>query len=64
MADRTRTQYVTLAEAAELMSVSVKTLRRRIADGTIPAYRCGRRVIRIRAEDLERAILPIPSARR
>jgi excisionase family DNA binding protein len=62
MADRTRTQYLTLAEAADLMAVSIKTLRRRIADGTIPAYRCGR-VIRIRAEDLERALLPIPSAR-
>ncbi len=58
-----RTQYLTLAEAADLMSVSVKTLRRRIADGTIPAYRCGRRVIRIRIEDLERALHPIPSAR-
>lgn len=58
------TQYVSLTEAADLMSVSVKTLRRRIADGTIPAYRCGRRVIRIRVEDLERAFIPIPSARR
>ncbi|WP_245994513.1 helix-turn-helix domain-containing protein [Nocardioides immobilis] len=64
MADPTRTQYLTLVEAADLMSVSVKTLRRRIADGTIPAYRCGRRVIRIRVEDLERAFLPIPSAQR
>ena len=64
MADHTRIQYLTLAEAAELMSVSVKTLRRRIADGTIPAYRCGRRVIRIRVEDLERAFRPVPSARR
>jgi excisionase family DNA binding protein len=59
-----RTQYLTLAEAADLMSISVKTLRRRIADGTIPAYRCGRRVIRIRADDLERVLLPIPSVRR
>jgi excisionase family DNA binding protein len=64
MADSSRTQYVTLAEAADLMSVSVKTLRRRIADGTIPAYRCGRRVIRIRVDDLERAFCPIPSVRR
>lgn len=47
MADHTQTQYLTLAEAAELMSVSVKTLHRRIADGTLPAYRCGRRVIRV-----------------
>ena len=64
MSDRTRTQYVTLAEAAELMSVSVKTLRRRIADGTIPAYCCGRRVIRIRVEDLDGALRRIPAARR
>ncbi len=64
MVDRVRTQYLTLAEAAELMSVSVKTLRRRIADGTLPAYRCGRRVIRIRVEDLEGALDLIPSARR
>lgn len=36
MADRTRTQYLTLAEAAELMSISVKTLRRRIAGRHTP----------------------------
>jgi excisionase family DNA binding protein len=64
VADRNRQQYLSLSEAADLMSVSVKTLRRRIADGTIPAYRCGRRVIRIRVEDLELALLPIPSGRR
>ena len=46
------------------MAVSVKTLRRRIADGTIPAYRCGRRVIRIHIDDLELALHLIPSARR
>jgi len=62
MTDRTRPSYVTLAEAAGLMSVSVRTLRRRISDGTIPAYRCGRRVIRVRVEDLELAFRRIPSA--
>lgn len=36
VADRARIRYLTLAEAAERMSVSVKTLRRRIADGTCP----------------------------
>ena len=58
-----RTQYLTLAEAADLMSVSVKTLRRRIADGTIPAYRCGKKLIRLRIEDIERLMRDIPSAR-
>ena len=45
------------------MSVSVKTIRRWIAAGTLPAYRCGRRAIRIRMEDLEATPRPIPSAR-
>jgi len=45
------------------MSLSVKTIRGRIADGTIPAYQCGRRPIRIRLDELEAALRPIPSAR-
>jgi excisionase family DNA binding protein len=55
--------YVSLEEAAECMSVSVKTVRRWIAAGTLPAYRCGKRAIRIRLEDLEGAPRQIPSAR-
>lgn len=55
--------YLSLEEAAQVMSLSVKTIRRRIADGTIPAYQCGRRPIRIRLEDLEAALRRIPSAR-
>ena len=39
--------YLSLEEAAEVLSVSTKTIRRRISDGTIPAYQCGRRPIRI-----------------
>lgn len=63
MTDPRPVDYVTLLQAAELMSVSVKTVRRRIADGTLPAYRCGRRVIRVRIADLDSAFRRIPSAR-
>ena len=63
MAEKTLPVYLSLEEAAEVMSLSVKTIRRRIADGTIPAYQCGRRPIRIRLDDLEDALRPIPSAR-
>ena len=45
------------------MSVSVKTIRRWIAAGTLPAYRCGTRAIRIKLEDLEATPRLIPSAR-
>ena len=55
--------YLSLDEAAAVMSLSVKTIRRRIADGTIPAYQCGRRPIRIRLDELEAALRRIPSAR-
>lgn len=55
--------YLTLEQAAQVMSLSVKTIRRRIADGTIPAYQCGRRSIRIRLDELEAALRRIPNAR-
>lgn len=55
--------YLSLDEAAQVMSLSVRTIRRRIADGTIPAYQCGRRPIRIRLDELEAALRRIPSAR-
>ena len=62
MTERNLPVYLSLEQAAEMMSLSVKTIRRRIADGTIPAYQCGRRPIRIRLEDLEAALRRIPSA--
>jgi excisionase family DNA binding protein len=55
--------YVSLDEAAEMMSLSTRTIRRRISDGTIPAYQCGRRPIRIRLDELEAALRRIPCAR-
>ncbi len=64
MAERRATPvYLSLEEAAEAMSVSVKTLRRWIAAGSLPAYRCGQRAIRIKLEDLEAAPRRTPSAR-
>lgn len=59
----TNTTYVTLAQAAEILNQSVKTLRRRISDGSLPAYRFGPRSIRVRVEDLEASCHRIPSAR-
>ena len=63
MGDKKLPVYLSLEEAAEVMSLSVKTIRRRIADGTIPAYQCGHRPIRVRLDDLEAALHRIPSAR-
>ena len=68
MARRTRPdlsnpQMMSLAETAEMLDVSVKTLRRRIADGTIPGYRVGR-LIRVDLNEVcERLLIEMPSTK-
>ena len=50
---------LTIAELAELKSVSTKTVRRWIAAGSLDAYRVGARLIRIRAESITRLESPL-----
>lgn len=52
--------FISLAAAAEMLGVSVHTLRRRIADGELPAFRTGRRIIRVRVSDLEKLLHRVP----
>jgi len=57
-------RLVDLAVAADEFSVSVKTVRRRIADGTVTGYRVGR-LIRVDLDELrERLAVAIPTVRR
>lgn len=56
-----RPEFVSLQEAAALYSVSVDLLRQRIAAGELPAVHAGRRLIRVRLEDLRRVFRPVPS---
>ncbi|MCU1624092.1 MAG: excisionase [Frankiales bacterium] len=53
---------VSQSDAAEHLGWSVRTVRRRIADGTLPGYRVGPTSIRIRRADLDALLRPIPSA--
>jgi excisionase family DNA binding protein len=50
-------------QAAEITDQSVRTIRRRISDGSLPAYEFGPRHIRIKLEDLEAMARRIASAR-
>ena len=50
-------RLATLAKAAEFAAVSPKTIRRRIADGTLTGYRIGSRVIRIDLDEVETRLL-------
>ena len=56
-------EYLPLREAAGIYHISVDTLRRRILDGTLPAVRSGRRIIRVSTADLDRLFRPVQSAR-
>lgn len=62
-AKRTRPrQLVSLAEASKLFDVSPKTLRRRIADGSLTGYRLGPRLIKVDLEEVDAILRVIPSA--
>lgn len=57
-------KLVSLAEAADQFGISVKTLRRRISDGTVRGYRVGR-LIRVDMNDLlENLVEEIPTVGR
>lgn len=51
-------RLATIQESAAVYGVNPKTIRRRIADGTITGYRlAGSRAIRVDLNELERALL-------
>jgi excisionase family DNA binding protein len=51
--------YLTPAEAARQLHVSVSTIWRWIEKGKLPAYRVGERSIRIKKQDLSKVITPV-----
>lgn len=64
MTTTTKRHFESLAEAAERTGISVDTLRRRIAEGRLPAYRSGPRLIRVDIQDVDSLMRPIPCANR
>lgn len=63
MSAKTGRKFAPLNEAAAHVGCSTKTLRRRIADGTLTGYRFGPRVLRVDLDELDAALRPIPTAR-
>lgn len=55
-------EYVSLQDAAVIYGVSVDLLRERIISGELPAVHSGRRLIRVRLDDLKRVFRPVPAA--
>ncbi len=56
------TCWMNLEQAATYCGTSVKTLRRRISRGELPAYRIGGRSIRVRQPDVDALFQQIPTA--
>jgi excisionase family DNA binding protein len=50
---------VGIAEGAEMLGVTTKTIRRYIASGALPAYRVGPRLIRIDVADIQALMRPV-----
>ncbi|GAB2683593.1 excisionase family DNA binding protein [Barrientosiimonas humi] len=58
---RSNRRFASVATAAQIYDLSPKTIRRRIADGTLTGYRLGPRVLRVDLDELDRALRPIPT---
>lgn len=56
-------EFLSIAEAAARYHVSRDFIRHRIIDGSLPAVRAGRRIIRVRQGDLDHLFRRVPSAR-
>ncbi len=59
---RQQRRYSSIAAAADLVGTSPKTIRRRIADGSLTGYRMGPRLIRVDLAELDAMFRPIPTA--
>jgi excisionase family DNA binding protein len=46
-------RLITIQQAAEMLSVHAKTVRRRIDDGTLTGYRFGPRLIRLDSAEVD-----------
>lgn len=58
----TMPNLISIRSAAELAAVSERTIRRRIADGTITGYRVGPKLLRVKRSEVEQMTRQIPTA--
>jgi excisionase family DNA binding protein len=58
----TRRRYVKIADAAEYLQVTDRTIRQMIADGRLTGYRSGTRLVRVDLDELDAAMRPFGGA--
>lgn len=54
-----RPEWVSITEAAAFVPCSTRTIRRRLADGSLKGYRFGPRLIRLDLVEVEAAMKPV-----
>jgi len=59
MPQRSDRRLASLADAADYAAVNPRTIRRRIADGSLTGYRLGARILRVDLEELDALLRPI-----
>ena len=57
-----RRRYVKIAEAADYLQVTDRTIRQMIADGRLTGYRNGNRLVRLDLNELDAAMKPFGGA--
>jgi excisionase family DNA binding protein len=62
MSKATIPNYGSIREAAAIVPCSERTVRRAVAQGLVPAYRFGPRILRIDLDGLVKAMRPVPTA--
>ncbi|MGB3285314.1 helix-turn-helix domain-containing protein [Mycolicibacter algericus] len=50
--------YLSIAQSAEYLGVTTRTIRQMIADGRLTGYRSGTRLVRLRYSDIDAAMQP------
>ncbi|WP_198967981.1 excisionase family DNA-binding protein [Mycobacterium shottsii] len=57
-----RPRYVSILQAAEYLGVTTRCIRAMIADGRLVGYRSGRRLVRLRVDEIDAAMKPFGGA--
>ena len=55
----TATKFLTQQQVAQMLGVTDRTVRNMIADSRLKAYSLGPRMIRLRLDEVESALVPI-----
>lgn len=55
-------RYASIAQAAEYLGVTTRTIRQMIADGRLTGYRSGPRLVRVDMNEVDAAMQPFGGA--